>query len=228
MKSADCHNHECFLCRHCLPEWKDLIMLKKSVLVIRKGKTLFRQGEEVKGIFFIHDGSVKISMGLGEQKHLIIRFAKKGDVLGYRGFGGDLHYPISATALEDSKMCFIENDFLAASLKANSSLTYHLMQVYAKELHTAERRMRDLVQRDVKERIVLALFEMSDAFGTTAEQFISLPISRQDIASYAGTSYETVFKFFTELSGRRILSTAGKNVKINDRNKLREYLSEHS
>jgi CRP/FNR family transcriptional regulator len=180
----------------------------------------------VKGIFFIYEGSVKVSMNWGEQKELILRFAKAGDVLGHRGFGGDLSYPISATALEDCKLCFIDNSILESSLIANASLCYQLMQVYAQELQKAEKRMRDLVHMEVKGRIVLSLFEILDAFGIGEDGYIALPISRQDIAYYAGTSYETVFKFFTELSGKNILITSGKNIKINDREALQAFLKE--
>jgi len=77
---------------------------------------------------------------------------------------------------------------------------------------------------EVKGRIVLALFEIIDAFGTDENGYISLQISRQDIASYAGTTYETVFKFFTELTGKGILSTSGKSIKINDLKALQFFI----
>ena len=86
--------------------------------------------------------------------------------------------------------------------------------------------MRDLAHRDVKGRIVLALFEIADVFGIGEEDFIALPITRQDIASHAGTTYETVFKFFTELSNKNLLETVGKSIKIIDRKTLETFLTE--
>jgi len=226
MQQSDCHLSPCFLCKHSLPQWRNLIALKKSTLNFRKGKKIFREGDPVQGIFFIYEGRVKVSKKWGEQKELILRFAKEGDVLGHRGFGGDLLYPVSATALEACKVCFIDNEFLELSLIANNSLTYQLMQVYAAELQKTEKRIRDLVLREVKERIVLALFEISESFGTGEDDYLALPITRQDIASYAGTSYETVFKFFTELSRKNILTTSGKNIRINDHKALQTLLKE--
>jgi CRP/FNR family transcriptional regulator len=226
MQDLGCNLDRCFLCRHTSPEWKDLIALKKNTLFFKKGRTIIEEGELVKGIFFINEGAVKVSKSWGEQKELIIRFAKSGDVLGHRGFGGDLHYPISATALEDTKVCFIDNAFLAASMAANATLSQQFVQLYATELQRAEKRMRDLAHMDVKGRIVLALFEIADVFGIGEGDFIALPVTRQDIASHAGTTYETVFKFFTELSGKNILTTSGKNIKLNDRKALQAFLLE--
>lgn len=224
MQKEDCLLDRCFLCRHSLPAWKSLIALKKDTIFLKKGKKIFREGDPVKGIFFINEGSVKVTMNWGDQKELILRFAKAGDVLGHRGFGGDLLYPISATALEDCKACFIDNSFLETSLTVNTTFSFQLMQVFAQELQKAERRMRDLVHMEVKGRIVLALFEIADKFGTDEDGYIALPINRQDIASFAGTTYETVFKFFSELLVKEILSTSGKSIRINDPKALQSFI----
>src|SRR6476620_3360157 len=199
MAEQKCDLESCFLCRHCLPEWKTLVTVHKKTLLFKKGKKIFEEGDSVEGIFFIYEGSVKVSMSWEDGKELLIRFAKRGDVLGHRGFGGNLLYPISATALEDTKVCFIDSSFLETTFKANTAFTYQLMQLYASELQKAEKRMRDLAHREVKGRIALALLEISDVFGTGEDQYILVPVTRQDIASYAGTTYETVFKFFNEL-----------------------------
>jgi CRP/FNR family transcriptional regulator len=90
------------------------------------------------------------------------------------------------------------------------------MQEYANELQKAEKRMHDLALMEVKGRVALALQEIASLFGTDPEQYISIPISRQDIASYAGTTYETVFKLFTNLVAEGIITSTGKRIKIND------------
>ena len=224
MAEPGCDLNSCFLCNNCLPSWKELIAVKKTTRSYKKGRKIFAEGELVKGIYFMNRGSVKISKNWGGHKDIIIRFAKAGDLLGHRGFGAELVYPVTATALEDSVVCFIDNELLESSLQTNISFTYQLMREYAKELQRAEKRMWDLVHREVKERIILALFEIADAFGTIEDDFIAIPITRQDIAAYAGSSYETVFKFFSELSAANKLTTVGKNIKINDRASLEAML----
>ena len=223
MQAVSCNLEDCFLCRFCIPEWKEAIAVKKTTLLVKKGKQLFREGENVKGIFFIYSGSVKIHKQWTDGKELVLRFAKAGDIAGHRGLGGGDHYPVSATALEDTKLCFIANDFLEATLKTNHGLTYTLLQFYAAELQKAEQRMRDLAHMEVKGRVAGALLEIAGFFGLDKDKFIAVPITRQDIASYAGTTYETVFKFFTELVGAKIISTSGKNIRIHEPEKLKKY-----
>ena len=222
MPDTPCNLDHCFLCRHCMPEWKEVTALHRKTIVFRKGKSLFEQGSPVKGICFIYSGAVKIHAPWGDGREMIIRWAKTGDIAGLRGLGGNAVFPISATALEDTTACFIGNDFLELSLKANPSLTYTLMHFYATELQAAERRMRDLTHMDVKGRIAGALLDIAKTFGTNKEGFLGLTLTRQDIAAYAGTTYETVFKFFTELTAADVITTSGKDIRINQPERLKQ------
>lgn len=225
MHGGNCNLETCFLCRNCVPDWKEIIAIKKHTISVRRGKAIFTEGDHVKGIYFLYSGSAKVHMHWEEQKELILRFAREGDVLGHRGFG-DTIYPISATAMEDSKVCFISNEFLETTLKTNPSFTYNLLYVYARELQKAEKRMRNLAHMEVKGRIAEALLEIADTFGNNQNGYINITMTRQDIASYAGTTYETVFKFFNDLTNSSIISTSGKSIKIDKPEELRSYIKE--
>ncbi|WP_188931657.1 Crp/Fnr family transcriptional regulator [Puia dinghuensis] len=214
MQQLSCDLTRCFLCQHCIPEWKELIAVKKKTAMIKKGKPLFREGEKVEGIFFLYSGAVKIHAPWTDGREMIYRFARGGEIVGHRGLGGSAIYPISATALEDTTVCFIPNDFLETSLKANPSLTYTLMHFYATELQRAEKRMREMTHMEVKGRIANALLDIEEIFGRTADGTIAMTMTRQDIAAYAGTTYETVFKLFTEWTAAGTIVTSGKDIRI--------------
>jgi CRP-like cAMP-binding protein len=219
MKELTCDLATCFLCRHCMPEWKEVTATHKKTLLIRKGKALFTEGEEFKGIFFLYSGVVKIHGPWTDGREMIIRFARGGEIAGHRGLV-DTVYPISATALEDTTACFVGNEFLELSMKANPSLTYTLMHFYAMELQKTEKRLRDITHMEVKGRIAGALLEIFQTFGIDDNQFLALKLTRQDIAAYAGTTYETVFKFFAELTATGVITTSGKDIRINQPEKL--------
>jgi CRP-like cAMP-binding protein len=162
---------------------------------------------------------VKIHGPWTDGREMIIRFARGGEIAGHRGLV-DTVYPISATALEDTTACFVGNDFLELSMKANPSLTYTLMHFYAAELQKAEKRLRDITHMEVKGRIAGALLDILQTFGIDENQFLALKLTRQDIAAYAGTTYETVFKFFAELTTAGVITTSGKDIRIHQPEKL--------
>lgn len=222
MKEAkSCDLSSCFLCKNCNPEWKELIALKKKTILFKKGKPIFKEGEKVNGIYFMYSGSAKVHKEWSEKKALIVRFTKAGDVLGHRGFSSVKTYPVSATVLQDSKVCFIENDFFEKTLTTNPSLTYKFMQLYSDELQKAELRMRNLALMEVKGRVAETLLEIAATFGTGKNKYINIPISRQDISAHAGTTYETVFRLLRSLVQGKIISVSGKSIRINEMEKLK-------
>jgi len=218
MKKLDCDLNGCFFCQCCSKDWLELTRLKKQTFLFKKNEQLLNEGASVTGMYFMLSGAVKVHKQWGD-KELIIRFAKQGDILGVRGFG-DTAYRISASALEETRVCFIPNDHLQASLRTNPTLSYKLMQFYATELNNAEQRMSDLAHRDVKGRIAEALFMLQNTFGESRDHFLHITLSRQDIAAYAGTTYETVFKVFTEWIASEWIKTEGKRIQIKNKRKL--------
>ena len=96
-------------------------------------------------------------------------------------------------------LCFIDISFFETTLQANPRLTYTLMQFYANELQHAERRIGNLVHIDVKSRVAETLLMLKKYFGESTEGYINITLTKQDLASYAGTTYETFFRMITEL-----------------------------
>jgi CRP-like cAMP-binding protein len=224
MKTLSCNLTDCFLCRHCMPEWKELTAQKKQTIRFARGQNIFTEGERVNGIYFMYEGAVKVEKKWNREKELILSFARSGDILGHRGIGFEDSYPVTATALIDSTVCFISIDFLKSSLRANPNFTYSLMQFYAAELQKAENRLKNLAHMDVRGRIADTLLEMLEVFGESKDKFIRLAITRQDISSYAGTTYETVFKFFTELEKKKIILTRKKRIRILQKDQLNKFI----
>jgi CRP-like cAMP-binding protein len=94
------------------------------------------------------------------------------------------------------------------------------MMFFAEELQVSERKMRNLAHMSVKGRVAQALLTLKERFGVTSEGFINIILSRQDLASFAGTTYETVFRIMNDLTQENILTISGKNILIADPEKL--------
>jgi len=214
-----CDLNSCSFCRQCLKEWLPAIDANWQTFQLKKGDTFIKEGEKVTGVYFVYDGAVKVHKKWGE-KELIVRFAKKGDIVGHRGLGNDNYYPVSATAIEPSVVCFIDIDFFVASLRVNQEFLFQLMLFFAEELKVSERKMRNLAHMPVKGRVAQALLTLQEKFGCKQDGFIDLTLSRQDLASYTGATYETVFRVLNELVNDNILKLSGKNIRIVDIKKL--------
>ena len=222
----DCDLNTCTMCRLCIKEWIPAVKANRKNFSLKKGQQLFQEGEPVNGIYFIYTGKVKVHKHWGEEKELIVRFAQAGDIVGHRGIGSEMIYPVSATALEPVTVCFIDIDFFQATLKVNHGFMHELMMFYAQELQESEKNMRNLVHMPVKGRLANALLLLRDKFGTSEDGTIDMTLSRQDLASYTGTTYETAFRIMSELIQENVIAVSGKSIAVMDVERLRQLEAE--
>lgn len=213
--AESCHLDRCVLCRSCSPEWSEQIAANREVFHYPKGQTIFSEGKELGGLYFIYSGAVKVHQSWGPENEFLVRFAVSGDVLGHRAQGSSAASPVSATALEPTTVCYIANDFLETTMQANPSFVRLMMLLYASELQKAEKRMRELAVMPVKSRVAQALLVIRDVLGTDDKGYFRIPVTRVDIASYAGTTYEAVFRLLTVWAREGLVTSAGKKIKVN-------------
>lgn len=162
------------------------------------------------GMYFINSGLVKVHKHWSSEKELILRLAKDGDIVGHRGLGNDTVYPVSGTALKPTGVCFAYLEFFYSTLKVNPDFLYQLMTFFAAELKESEKRMPNLAHMTVKGRIANALLYLIQKLGTTDESHIDILLNRQDMASYTGTTYETLFRIMNELTEEKAIGVDGK------------------
>jgi CRP-like cAMP-binding protein len=221
-KDSSCDLKTCFMCQLSLSEWHPAIANHKKNFIAKKGEAIINEGEPVNGVYFVTSGNVKVHKKWGD-KELILRFANGGAIFGHRGITTKLDtYPISATALETTQLCFVDIEFFKTTLKVNHDFAYGMLMFYADELHSSEKKMRNLALMSVKERLAVAILELKDQFGLDPEGFLALELSRQDLAAYTGATYETVFRTMNELLAEKLIKVRGKALGIEDEHGLFE------
>ncbi|MCX2474777.1 Crp/Fnr family transcriptional regulator [Pedobacter sp. MC2016-05] len=208
------------MCKHTLPEWHAAINSHKRNFIAKKGEEIIKEGDAVTGVYFVTSGNVKVHKQWGD-KELILRFANSGAIIGHRGISSNHSaYPISATALETTSLCFVDIDFFKSTIRVNHDFAYALLMFYADELQASEKKMRDLALMSVKGRLAVAILSLRDQFGLNDNGFLNLTISRQDLAAFTGATYETVFRTMNELLAEKLIHVQDKMIGILDEAKL--------
>ncbi|WP_184548412.1 Crp/Fnr family transcriptional regulator [Mucilaginibacter sp. FT3.2] len=215
-----CDLKSCFLCTHCLKDWIPVIEAHRRNYVVKKGEAIFKEGDPVTGIYFVYEGKIKVHKKWDAEKELILRFARKGDIVGHLGLGDTGYYPVSATAIEAGVICYIGMDFLESTLSVNNNFVIKLMRFFANELQESEKRMRNLAHMPVKGRVAQALISLKSKFGVNAGGFIDIDLSRQDLAAFTGAAYESLFRTINDLVEEKIIEIAGKSILIKNESLL--------
>jgi CRP/FNR family transcriptional regulator, polysaccharide utilization system transcription regulator len=182
----------------------------------KKGQVIFFEGNYPDGLFCIRDGKVKVFKIGSTGKEQIIRFAKNGDLLGYRALLTTDTYSASASALEDSHICFIRKETIFENFKSNNNFSYNILKLLSRDLEDVENKMVKLAQKPVRDRLAEALLILKETYGGDKQEYINISLSREDFASIVGTATETVIRLLAEFKKENLISTKGKKIKIVD------------
>lgn len=202
--------------RYCAPEWKELLHERNTQVTYRKGDRIFTDGQVADRMYMIQRGRVKVVATYVKGVESIIRLAGDGEVLGHRGIGDEPIYTATAIALSETRVNVIPMQLFLSTLKANNLFCYHFLLFFAEELRVLDQHMRDLMKLDVAQRIakVLKMNMVTFGFDTTNKKKLAFTLSRKDIASAAGTTYESVIRTLADFQREGIIDMVGKEIRI--------------
>lgn len=198
-----------------LNELEDMT-LKKDVHFYKKKQPIFVEGSHPMGIYCISRGKVKVHKIGDEGRSQIIRFAKEGDVLGYRELVSNNTYTVSATTLEETVICFIPRNLILKILKENHETAMNILKLMAAELQDVEDKLTSSTQKTVRERLAENLVLLEDIFGLEEDKTLKISLSRREISNIVGTSTETVIRFLSDFHKAGYIDFTGKKIKLLD------------
>ena len=189
---------------------------------IKKGDSIFEEGEKLKGVFCVRNGISKLSKMSDNGKDTIIKIATRGEVLGQRSVISQEKTNLSAVAVNDMEVCFIPKIHLLDSIHENPSFAKEILLQMAKDLKFADNVIVNIAQKTVKQRLAEVILYLNENFGVDADGFIAITLTREDIANIVGTAKETCIRTLTNFKKENWIVTKSKRIKIEDQNALRK------
>ena len=227
--------HRHINCENCLSkskgifcELEDLALTKVSVNKVmntyKKGHTIFYQGNPPFGLYCVNNGKINISKIGPDGKESIVRIASGGDVIGHRSLFSNENYSATATVIEEATICFIDKKFIYQAIHDHPSVALTLLQKLSREMGSAEAKSAALTQKSVKERLAELLLMLKNSYGVVENGRVRLDIklTREELASMAGTASETIIRFISEFKDEGFIEQDGKTIFILDEDALIE------
>ena len=196
-------------------EISDLNAVKKCN-IYDKGKIIFHEGNKIHGIYCVSKGKIKLYQLGSEGKEQIIRFAKPGDIIGYRALLSDEPLSASAESIEEAVVCFIPKEHVFTMLKENQQFNFKMLKELSHELGESVKTITDLAQKPVRERLAETLLMLKDTFELDEQQTIQVKLSREELANIVGTATESVIRLLSEFKKEGWIVLEGKSIKLKD------------
>ncbi len=149
-----------------------------------------------------------------EGREFIVDLAGRGD-----SFGATVEpstAAVVALALEESTLVAVPVGAVRRAIERNPAFALRVLREAERRMRAAENRAARLAFESVRRRLVALLLEASDR----RSGFLRFPLNQSDLASFIGSSRETVCSILNQLRREGIVETSRGRIRMLDRNRL--------
>lgn len=175
---------------------KDEILGLINSLKVKKGEMIYRAGDASDSLYIVSSGKIKIYRLSESGKEQLVRILRAGDFTGELALFSETIHEAYAEAMLDTLMCTIRRSDLQELLLKYPSISLKLLNEFSNRLELSEKQTARFATEKVDTRIALFLAEHAEDHNTLN---FKLPMSRKDLASYLGTTPETISRKLFEL-----------------------------
>jgi len=205
------------LFRHLEEQELQEIMLNKITETYKRGSIVYQEGNRMKGFCCVQSGIIKIYQTGFDGKEQIIRFAKPGDIIGYRSVVSNEPACTTTEVIEEAVLCHIPTEILLNLVKTNGNFAVELMKLTCKELGEANSYITDIAQKTVKERLAEILIHLDDEFGVDSQGVLNISLTREELSNIVGTATESIIRLLSEFKNQAYIEINGRKIKILDK-----------
>lgn len=161
----------------------------------QKKETIFAQGDEMDGLFFIQSGKVRLSVVSDDGREAVLGILGVGDFFGEGGLAGQLLRMSSATALSDCVLLNVDKTSLLREMTLQPKLSALFMKYLLKRNIRYQDDLVDQLFNSSEKRLARVLLLMA-RFGTEKVTEMSIPrLSQETLAEMVGTTRSRVSFF---------------------------------
>ena len=222
----------CNLRELCLPlglNAQELVRVDELVATrrtVKRGASLFHNGENFTSLYAIRSGFFKTSVTTEDGRDQVTGFQMAGEIIGLDGIVNDLH-TCDAIALEDAEVCVMPFDRIEEISREVTALQHHVHKVMSREIVREHGVMLLLGSMRAEERLaafLLNLVQRLQARGFSKTELI-LRMTREEIGSYLGLKLETVSRTFSKFSDDGIVEVKQRQINIREAEALKRIVN---
>jgi CRP/FNR family transcriptional regulator len=189
------------------------------------GMILFSEKDEAPGVYIILEGEVKLSMNSSDGRRLILRIAKKGDILGLASALSGKPCEMTAETLYPAKIApIVRKDFLNF-LSRHPEVYQTVTEELSRDYTMACEQLRTVgLSNSAPEKLARLLLEWSEQGKTTdGAVHFRFPLTHGEIGEFIGASRETVTRTLSVFKSRHLVAFNGSMLTIPSKTALEDY-----
>lgn len=193
---------------------------KSSHKNFKKAEIIIHDGDPLDYLYIVHQGRVKIYQLFESGKEQLLRILEPGEFMGEMALFTRKDMDSYAEAMEKTEICAIHRDDMQELMKSFPTIAIKILEQFSNRLDQTEKLVGELSAKDVEMRTATYLVELAEK----KDNFeIVLPMSKNELASYLGTTRETISRRLSTFQTKGWIEQKGhRNVSILNMQALRE------
>ncbi|MDR1039532.1 MAG: Crp/Fnr family transcriptional regulator [Deltaproteobacteria bacterium] len=164
------------------------------------GQVIFNRGDPGSGIYVLVEGRVRIFVSGNGTKEQLLRVLLPGDSFGEAGIFLEHGYPSTAQSLDKSAAYYFPGDRLRRLITEHSDLSGNFLKILALKLADFAHLFESRTIKEAPARLASFILNREEVSGR-----VKLNFSKGQLASFIGTSPETVSRALTFLKGKKAI-----------------------
>jgi CRP/FNR family transcriptional regulator, cyclic AMP receptor protein len=183
-----------------------------------RGATIMHQGEVPGRVVVIEHGRAKVTAVTEDGAEIVLAFRQPGDLLGELSALGGEQRLATVRALEELDALAVAAGDFDTFLEQHPRVALVILRVVIERLRAADRQQVEFAAHHTLARVASRLLELAERFGEPSDGgvLITLPISQEELASWAGASREATSKALRDLRELGCVETRRRNITVRD------------
>lgn len=195
----------------------DNLISEKKIRNIKKGQTIYYDGDTSQGIFLVLSGSVKTIKLNEEGREFLTGIYNSDEYFGVHDAIISQTHTESSHAMEDSAICILPKEQLNDLLTKNAGIAMRFIRLLSKSVYQKEEQLIQLAYNSVRKRMAVTLLRINEIH----QNRNVFKISRDDLAAMAGMATETVSRTLSDFKDEKLIEKKGSEINIIDVTKLK-------
>jgi CRP/FNR family transcriptional regulator, cyclic AMP receptor protein len=191
----------------------------------KKKQIIYSEGNHPLRLFYVVKGKVKTFKANEDGKELVTELFSEGDFLGYVALLEGATYKETAEAMDDCEIAIIPKEEFEELLHNNKEVAQKFIKLLAKNIAEKEHQLLGMAYNSLRKKVAEALVNLKHKYAVTEGQKFSIDISRENLATIAGTATESLIRTLSDFRSEKLIDIKDGGITILNEKKLENLLN---
>ena len=181
-------------------------------------EVLFHQGQQATHCYLVIQGRLKLTKLSQQGKEVIIRYVGAGELAAAVAVLKNGLCPVSATSIHETEVTGWDKATMNVLMHRYPDIAINLNGIILARIEDVQERYLEVCTEQVDQRIARSLLRLMRWAGSRQQDgiLINIPLSRQNIADYSGTTLYTVSRTLSAWEKKGWLKSSREKIIIID------------